>query len=462
MGAARRSRIATALVCVAIPFGAITAAAGPAHAGTCTTSWKTATSGNWNTAARWTAGVPTGTSYACITIAGSYTVALSANQQHLTALDLGGKSGSQLLDVQSSCAVQTDALTAVAPSVVGRHGTLVVDAAGCDTGVDFVTLTNHGVIQMEGAYRAAIEAGEFDDRFVNDGTIMVNADGTAQGNWQNNGAIKVANGASLEMDSTGITNDGTITARGTGEINFVDSEYRQGSGRIVGAHTVVMDYGTLMYAGNGPGTVEVSDGNTEVVGHISAGQTLIVDSDCGGGFATATAQHPLTNRGTIILESAGSPCDDIAFLSTPKLVNRGTVRASLAVGTTAPTGVSISGPVVNDKTFIVDAGVGVALAAGFTNTAHGNLTFDVASASIFGRFDDEGQAFRLGGTLTIATDASFWPNAGLDLQVMIGSARTGTFTTVKGTHRAGETVRYAVLYDDPTAHDTGSVSLTTG
>jgi len=44
---------------------------------TCTDSWKVATAGLWNTAANWSTGsVPTSTSAACITLAGTYTVTL--------------------------------------------------------------------------------------------------------------------------------------------------------------------------------------------------------------------------------------------------------------------------------------------------------------------------------------------------------------------------------------------------
>jgi hypothetical protein len=77
--------------------GAVTALlafSGTAHASpTCGTMWKTATSGDWSMASNWNNGVPTSSTNACITVAGNYTVTITATAAVANTLTLGASSG---------------------------------------------------------------------------------------------------------------------------------------------------------------------------------------------------------------------------------------------------------------------------------------------------------------------------------------------------------------------------------
>src|SRR5579875_444488 len=77
--------------------GAAHAAARPGPGGhsastgapTCTTSWASAVSGNWDDPAKWTNGVPTSSCAAKITVAGIYTVTISGYTGSAATLMLG-------------------------------------------------------------------------------------------------------------------------------------------------------------------------------------------------------------------------------------------------------------------------------------------------------------------------------------------------------------------------------------
>ena len=82
----RLAALVFALLLVGAPF---------ASAQTCTTSWTAAAGGSWSTPGNWSAGVPTASSTACITLDGTYTVTGPTTTIAINALVLGGSSGIQ-------------------------------------------------------------------------------------------------------------------------------------------------------------------------------------------------------------------------------------------------------------------------------------------------------------------------------------------------------------------------------
>ena len=97
---------AAAVVAAAFALGPSPAGAARASSAACTTSWASATSGLWNDATKWSAGVPDAADDACITVDGDYTVTLEgAGSAH--SLTLGATTGTQTLLVGSLCGPPT-------------------------------------------------------------------------------------------------------------------------------------------------------------------------------------------------------------------------------------------------------------------------------------------------------------------------------------------------------------------
>src|SRR5205085_452530 len=106
---------------------------------TCDTSWKVASSGDFNTAVNWTSGVPTSTKNACITIAGAgnYTVTLSGASATVKTLTLGAASGptTQTLSVLGTgCGTAASLTTTTTGSTVKATGRLLATADNACSG----------------------------------------------------------------------------------------------------------------------------------------------------------------------------------------------------------------------------------------------------------------------------------------------------------------------------------------
>src|SRR5262245_7883277 len=95
--------------------------------------WKNPVSGNWGTPSNWDpAQVPDAADNAIITVSGTYTVTLDVTAT-VTAVNLGGPSGTQTL------AIGANTLTLTGPSTVDTHGVLNM-GAGVLSGGDVLTV----------------------------------------------------------------------------------------------------------------------------------------------------------------------------------------------------------------------------------------------------------------------------------------------------------------------------------
>jgi hypothetical protein len=78
----------------------------------CTTSWASPVDGNWSDGSNWTAGAPTSSSVACITVSGTYTVTAgpyNPSEASVSSLVLGGETGTQTLASSLELSVSGDA-----------------------------------------------------------------------------------------------------------------------------------------------------------------------------------------------------------------------------------------------------------------------------------------------------------------------------------------------------------------
>jgi len=280
---------------------------------TCGTSWVGPVSGSWNDASLWSAGVPTGTSDACITVAGTYTVTIAGGVSART-LTLGGASGTQTLLVQAGGSGSSLGLNG--DSSIGANGVLTVqtsdtNAASISDGQTY-TLSNAGTLGLGGSGGGAGGSGSISlsATVTNTGTTSVTSAHVQFGaahstTFRNQGNVTVAGGGNIGFDSrAAVFNDsGSITNNG---LMHVAGAYTQGDGTLAGNPPTVGGSGgghTITYAGGGSGTIDAVQSGT-LSGDIAAGQTLVIAAGIvqGVDYGSATwSTGPMTNAGTITL-----------------------------------------------------------------------------------------------------------------------------------------------------------------
>ncbi|HEX9951751.1 MAG TPA: hypothetical protein VGB53_08290, partial [Rubricoccaceae bacterium] len=265
-----------------------------ARAQTCTTTWTNAAGGAWETATNWTNGVPGASSTACITLAGTYTVAQSSADRTIAGLVLGGTSGTQTLTTFNTFSVTGNSF--VRPN--GRWELLNRTPGGSDGFLTSGTATIEGVFVQNG------------------GTTLLDGGGT----------LDIAPGGRWEMRgqaSAGIqARPGTFRLRGT-----LDAAYT--STQNVNLPLDVQG-----------GTIRVSQGRLDIAGGTLVNAT--VDAAVGATLLLVGSAAPFTVSGTL----GGAPAGEVIFTG-------GTVGAAAGGATlnVSGTGVQLSGSV-----FLTSAG----------------------------------------------------------------------------------------------------------
>ncbi|MBV9311149.1 MAG: hypothetical protein JOZ73_09965, partial [Solirubrobacterales bacterium] len=214
--------------------------------GSCDTSWTNAAGGDWNTASNWDNGVPTGSSNACITLSGTYTVTIRGESVPANTLSLGGSTGEQTLSIQGTdfCSGSADAKLALGNGgTVASTGQIMLTHLGsCSNGVPVLastagTLTNSGTIDAD-------PGSSNDNRYLqgnltNAGILAVNAKTliNAAGTLDNKGGLTIASGQQLTVSSgagASVVNDagGSIDNGGNSGYMFVDggNTFTEGAG----------------------------------------------------------------------------------------------------------------------------------------------------------------------------------------------------------------------------------------
>ena len=286
--------------------------AGTAQAQTCDTSWGTPVDGNWTDATKWTAGVPSATTVACIEVDGDYEVSVSGtNKAKALVLGLASGTGTPTLTFSSGT------LTLFEASVVRSTGQL-----NWSGGTLAGTLTNEGLLRLTSSSSKTLGAGS---TLTNDGTIehelgnfvfqpdakvVNNATFDLQGDadlwvqfdgnrrFENNGLFKksVGTGESIVSRASGgallnfYNNPNGIVSAEAGTIR-ADGPFAHAEDALIqGVATVEFASGTLTHAGDtGPG---LSPGVLNWTGTFNPQPTATFTVDiAGSGGAGATNGH---------------------------------------------------------------------------------------------------------------------------------------------------------------------------
>ncbi len=399
---------AAALFCAVVPSAA--------HASGCSDTWLNAKGGNWSEGANWsTKAPPTSEEEACITEPGTYTVTLNQSTASVKALTVGGSSGAQSLDVESTCSLNETLTTSAGLAIEARGQLTMANGDSCANSVTLAggTLTNDGTLTAE---KDAGGSRTITSNVINNGTFQVNTATSFNGTkttLTNDGPIDVATSVALTVASgDGLDNasGGQIVAAGTGDVlvgsggTFVES-----AGTTSGTLPVIVDDGTLDYEGTGASTI-ATRGGTTLHGTSGAKQDLIEQSTCSEN-ATLTATGTFTNGGSMTMTNADSCANSATFVGA--LINDGTFTSEKAQGGSR----SVQGTLTNNGTLQINASTAYNGAAttlsnqGAVKVAEA-VTLTVASGDTFENVTGGSIATGPGGSVTAASSASFIEGAG--------------------------------------------------
>src|SRR5271166_5322506 len=175
----------------------------------------------------------------------------------------GSLAAGQTFTLEGTCAGTAQVYT---QGNVANAGTIALTSGGCSA-VDYLrsesgTLTNTGTIRAE--------AGAGGERYL-------------LGTFSNAGTVEDPEGAALTLDSGTFTNGsgGSITGTGSGHLLVYGSgKFVEGAGTTSGPEPVVVEDGTVEYAGSGASSIIARDYSSELKGSLSAGQTFTIEGTC--------------------------------------------------------------------------------------------------------------------------------------------------------------------------------------
>ncbi|HTU30344.1 MAG TPA: hypothetical protein VMF07_13255, partial [Solirubrobacteraceae bacterium] len=346
----------------------------------CTTSWANAASGDWNTPANWTNGVPTSTCAASITVAGTYTVTITGELAQAQSLTLGASTGTQTLEIDATdnCSGAANANLTLATGGTTTASSIIelTQTGGCTNGTPYLevssgTLASAGTIET---VKGANESGsaDLDGAFTNTGAVSIGAptafgSNLSSSSLDNQGTLSLGSGFTLTTSNSASVDDDTggsiTTGGGTGDLTMNGGSYMQGAGTTSPATldptnpAVILDGTSLSYTGTGASSI-IARGTFALSGNLSAAQNLTVQATdfCSGAVnATADVAASLTNAGTIQLTQTGGCTNGTPYLevaSPAVLTNSGTIRTDK--GTNEAASAQLDGAYTNTGTIAVN------------------------------------------------------------------------------------------------------------
>jgi predicted ribosome-associated RNA-binding protein Tma20 len=318
----------------------------------------------------------------------------------------------------------------------GNNETLILSAGS--------TLTNSGTLTSE---LASGGGRTIQGNVTNTGTIQVNTATSYSGEsaqLKNQGTLALAEGKTLTVSNKGVVTNGSggkINATGTGSLLAGSgTAFIEEAGTTSGTLPVIVDDGTLTYAGKGASTIALR-GTSTLSGAINSGQTLSIQST-GSENALANAASFL-NSGTIVLTNGDGAGNGATLnLAGGTLENKGTLSAEAAHGGAR----TIEGSLTNEKTLLLSAGVSLKVTGAYTQGKKGIFKTAIASATTFGALSVGGAA-TLGGSLTLVPAKGLDPALGSKLAVLTAGSRSGVFAKVKGSKIKIKKGPIGVYYD---------------
>ena len=249
-------------------------------------AWKSAVSGNWNDASKWSLGhVPTKTEDVAINVAGNYTVTVGDGKTvynpEINKLTLGGGSGAQNLTVLDRAGLYTRSTFNVASGdAVNLNGGVLYSYAPTGT-----KATLDGTINVRGVYNDVADVNLGGSTYSGRGSIVT--DNVGGGLYVINNSIRgygavLGSGITIRGDSAsiygGFTNNGKIIAEGGTTDKFW---IRQ----LTNSGTIDVTTGT--------------DAEIEWLVNTSAGQVNLANG------AVTKLGRTLSNSGTIVIDTPG-------------------------------------------------------------------------------------------------------------------------------------------------------------
>ena len=383
------------------------ATAGPAAAVGCTgDTWTNSSGGSWDTNGNWSNDAPpSGSTAACITAPGSYSVIVGNETISAGAVTLGASGSTPTLAIGNSGSGEPAVTFASVTNTVGSSltfnwgGTLTVTGA----------FTNAGTVDESLNTASAFNIGSFD----NQGTFETGVGSTytlpsSSSTFLNDstGTLSVPSTDSLTFSSPG-GDTGTVTQDGV-----VDN-----SGALTVQDELSVEGGSICGTAPQVGVNGGSIGTLNFAGTVSAGPS------CGTGVETdnidianiptnGTLSGNIPSAYTVVIGNGGSSCPAITISGA--LTNYGTLEPSDCTTLTDTSNLT------NDGTIEVP------------NTGLAGATFDLSSFTNNGSFDIDTSS-----TYTMPTSASTFTNGSggvVDvlptetLTVSSPSGNTGTFT----------------------------------
>ncbi|MGO9490213.1 MAG: PKD domain-containing protein [Solirubrobacteraceae bacterium] len=244
-------------------------------------------------------------------------------------------------------------------------------------------------------------------------------------NVDNEGVVEVAGGVELYLYGYTFTNDsgGSVVGVGSGHV-LGASKFVEGAGTTTGSRPVVMEGGTLEYAGSGASRIYARGYYTELSGNISKEQELVVDGSCESSYHEGRLylNGEQVNEGTIVLSSDCEAPSRLYRNAAGALTNKGTIKVLAGAGGERETNSAI----INEGTLAIDAGVQLDSSGAFTQGRYGTLQPAIASASSFGALSVSGTA-TIAGTIEPSPQGGFKAAGGDKFAVLAATPRSGTF-----------------------------------
>ena len=425
--------------------GVLSPAAASAAAGVkCTDKWIGPASGtrSWNTAADWSAGVPTPSSVACIEKPGTYTVKVTTFGDAAKAVVVGGAAkGRQTLMIDGVNFPITQSSEVLKRGVLSLNSTSSSDAVISATGTTVsLTIAAGGTLSSAGTTSHAAEIGT--PLLVNNGSMTVVAGTTNDfAATTDRGSFTVSKGSMFISSGTHFTHSaGKLTVHGTfsGENIFTQS------GGTETGNPVRKAAGTFI---DSAGTGSFIAYQATIEGTIPAGQTVTnLASPGNSNDTTGSLSTGVTVDGTLICQTTSSTT---CSFTTPNDTWPGIIVAS--GGTLSSTGPGIpSQDVFANLSTNIDVQAGGTLtianpatrfnAATLTNSGTWQVTatgyLDIGGNSIV----NSGSAGTIGvtvGSSVALPDGTIYDSSGF------GFTATGTLAV----HTVGSEARVAVIAD---------------